>query len=221
MTTFSKYNFPKFYPIANLDNLKDPLLFIEGLILSGVSLLQLRSKELSRDSFVKISAEAIKTRNNLRDKHNKFTLIVINDSPEICKLIGADGVHLGQEDIATKAALNLLGPNSIIGLSTHTNEQVKKANELELTYIGVGPVFKSATKSGHASELGLDGIREAALLTRFPLVAIGGITTTNAKEVYQAGANSVAVIGDLLAEQINGQIDEQKNKLMEYIKLAL
>ena len=140
--------------------------------------------------------------------HQCGALAVINDRADIARLAGADGVHGGQDDLAPAAARSLVGEHAIIGLSTHTLEQVDQAVRLAvgpsraITYVAIGPVFGTATKATGYQAIGLAMVREAARRTRaggLPLVAIGGITLETAPAVIAAGASSVAIIGDLLS----------------------
>jgi len=128
--------------------------------------------------------------------------VIINDRADIARLAGADGVHVGQEDLTPAAVRAILGDTAIVGLSTHSVEQIDLAVLEPVTYIAVGPVFGTATKATGYEQVGLDMVREAARRASargLPLVAIGGITLENAISVLQAGAASVAVISDLLA----------------------
>jgi thiamine-phosphate pyrophosphorylase len=126
----------------------------------------------------------------------------VNDRADLARLAGAGGVHVGQDDLAPEAARAIVGDAACIGLSTHTLSQLDAALERRLDYVAVGPVFATATKASGYEPLGLAGVAAAAARTRprgTPLVAIGGITLDRAAEVVAAGADSVAVIADLLA----------------------
>ncbi len=139
--------------------------------------------------------------------HGCGALAVINDRADIARLAGADGVHGGQDDLAPAAARSLVGEHAIIGLSTHTLEQVDQAVRLAvgpfraITYVAIGPAFGTATKATGYEAIGLATVREASRRAGawgLPLVAIGGITLERAASVIEAGAASVAVISDLL-----------------------
>lgn len=121
----------------------------------------------------------------------------MNDRADIARLAAADGVHLGQDDLAPAAARVILGPSATIGLSTHTVSQLDAAATEPVDYIAIGPVFGTATKDTGYDAVGLEMVRRAATYGR-PVVAIGGITLDTAASVIAAGARSVAVIGDLL-----------------------
>ncbi len=108
-----------------------------------------------------------------------------------------DGVHVGQEDISPTLARSIVGPNRMVGVSTHNRAQLEIADKQPVDYIAIGPVFATASKENPDPEVGLDGVREARAVTDKPLVAIGGITLENAADVLAAGADSVAVISAL------------------------
>ena len=126
--------------------------------------------------------------------------LIINDRVDIALAAGASGVHLGQEDLSPEAARGLLGPQAIIGYSTHNVDQAISATKLPIDYVAIGPIFGTTTKSDTAPVLGLEGLRAVReAIGEFPLVAIGGITLSNARAVIDAGADSVAVISALLS----------------------
>lgn len=126
--------------------------------------------------------------------------VIVNDRADIARGCGAAGVHLGQDDLPVEDARAMLGARGVIGLSTHTAEQLRAAVARDLTYVAVGPVHATATKATGRAPVGLSFVREAAERAgATPVVAIGGITLERAPEVLRAGAASVAVIGDLLA----------------------
>ena len=125
--------------------------------------------------------------------------VIVNDRTDIARASGAAGVHLGQDDLPVEAAREILGPDGLIGLSTHTVEQLGEAQARPLTYVAVGPVHATRTKATGYGPVGLALVRAAARSAAVPVVAIGGITLECAPEVLAAGASAVAVIGDLLA----------------------
>jgi thiamine-phosphate pyrophosphorylase len=128
--------------------------------------------------------------------------VIVNDRGDIARLAGADGVHVGQEDLSPAAVRRIVGAEAIVGLSTHTAAQIDRAVTEPVSYVAVGPVFGTATKTTGYDRIGLEMVAEAARRTAvrgLPLVAIGGITLENAASVLAAGAASVAVISDLLA----------------------
>jgi thiamine-phosphate pyrophosphorylase len=126
----------------------------------------------------------------------------------------ADGVHLGQDDLPSEQARRILGENAIIGLSTHTREQAKAALFLPIDYIAFGPIFQTSTKTDPDEVVGLEGLsRIKSLIGDFPLVAIGGITASNVQQVLEAGADSAAIISDLISD--TGQITEKMRTLLD------
>ncbi len=124
--------------------------------------------------------------------------LLINDRCDLALAVKADGVHLGQEDLPLADARQLLGPEKIIGLSTHNPEQVREAVALQPDYIGFGPIFSTATKADHDPVVGVEGLRAARAITSLPIFAIGGIAPQHVAELMAAGANGVAVISAIL-----------------------
>jgi thiamine-phosphate pyrophosphorylase len=125
--------------------------------------------------------------------------LILNDRPDLAALANADGVHVGQEDLSPADARIVLGAGRLIGISTHSDQQVEAAERTCADYVAIGPVFATGTKIDHEPVIGLEGVRRARQLTSKPLVAIGGITRDNARSVLEAGADSVAVISGLLS----------------------
>lgn len=176
---------------------------VERLIAGGVRFVQLRDKAMSPREFYAQAREALQIARAADVK------IIINDRLDIALAVGADGVHLGQDDLDVSAARELAneiaGEDFIIGYSTHTVEQATAACRLPVSYIAIGPVFDTSTKANPDATVGIEGVRRVReaidkLKCDVPLVAIGGITLETAREVIDAGADSVAVIGDLLRE---------------------
>ena len=167
--------------------------FIDG----GARFLQLRAKVLPAAAFLATATALVQL------AHARGASVIVNDRADIARLSGADGVHIGQDDLPPAAVRSLVGDDATVGLSTHTVEQLARALNEPVSYVAIGPVFGTRTKVTGHERVGLDMVREAALRARargLPLVAIGGITLANASSVIQAGAHSVAVISDLLAE---------------------
>lgn len=126
--------------------------------------------------------------------------VVVNDRADVARLCGAAGVHLGQTDLPVEAARRVVGESALVGLSTHTDEQLRDALRRPVSYVAVGPVWATRTKDTGHRPLGLPRVRRAAgLAAGTPVVAIGGVTLERAPRALAAGAASVAVIGDLLA----------------------
>ena len=124
----------------------------------------------------------------------------MNDRADLCLVAEFDGVHVGQDDLSAESVRAIIGADRWLGLSTHNPEQLQEADRTSADYLAIGPVFSTSSKEKPDPVIGLEGVRRARLLTRKPLVAIGGITRANAAEVIEAGADSVAVISDLLRD---------------------
>jgi thiamine-phosphate pyrophosphorylase len=165
--------------------------FARDLAEGGVTLLQYRNKDGNTRAMMSHARE-IK-----RVLQGKVRLIM-NDRADICVAMGFDGVHLGQDDLPADGARLVVGER-IVGISTHNPQQVNEADAGPADYIAIGPVFPTTGKKNPDALVGLEGVRVARAATKKPLVAIGGITRHNAKAVIEAGADSVAVISDLLS----------------------
>lgn len=200
---------PKVYPITDTEiSGKTHKEQVMCLIKGGASLIQIREKSASSGRFYAEALEALKIARSNNVK------IIINDRCDIAYLIGADGVHLGQDDISPIEARKFLGPNAIIGYSTHNRDQALEALKMPIDYISVGPIFATDTKEAPDPIVGLDGLRAIRKLIReLPIVAIGGINLQNAKSVFNAGADSIAIIGALLSSEDIAQRMEAFNKI--------
>jgi thiamine-phosphate pyrophosphorylase len=126
--------------------------------------------------------------------------LIMNDRADLCLAADFDGLHLGQDDLSPEAARRIIGPDRWLGLSTHNPEQLAEADRTSADYLAIGPIFATSSKANPDPVVGLEGVRRARTLTRKPLVAIGGITRANARSAIDAGADSVAVISDLLRD---------------------
>jgi thiamine-phosphate pyrophosphorylase len=188
--------FPQIYPLTDitLSGLSHAEQ-VERLCEGGATLIQLREKNLPTLEFYRQAGVAL-TVARQRGAH-----IIVNDRVDIALALGADGVHLGQDDLPPDAARWLLGESAIIGLSTHNAHQAQEAAKLPVNYLAIGPIFSTVTKIDSTPEVGLDGLRAVRqLVGALPLVAIGGITEFNAREVIEAGADAVAVVSALVAD---------------------
>jgi thiamine-phosphate pyrophosphorylase len=162
----------------------------------GATLLQLRAKKAPSGWLLDAASTIVAL------AHQANARVIINDRSDIARLSGADGVHLGQADLPPAAVRRLVGAEAMVGVSTHTPEQINLAVGEPVTYVAIGPVFSTNTKATGYDALGLAPVRRAAGQARergLPLVAIGGITLETAAEVIGAGATTVAVINDLVA----------------------
>jgi len=126
--------------------------------------------------------------------------LIMNDRADLCLIAEFDGVHVGQDDLLPESVRGIIGAGRWLGVSTHNPEQLAEADKTSADYLAIGPVFSTLSKDWPDPVVGLEGVRRARQLTRKPLVAIGGITRANAASVIEAGADSVAVISDLLRE---------------------
>jgi thiamine-phosphate pyrophosphorylase len=183
---------PKLYAItdrqwSNCTHEEIVRMFLEG----GASLIQLRDKEASGRELLEQAMACLKL------TRKAGATLIINDRVDVALTAGADGVHLGQDDLAVDEAREILGEDKIIGVSTHSIAQFRAALETSADYIALGPVFSTLTKENPAPVVGLELIREARKLTDRPLVAIGGINLGRAPEVIASGADCVAVISAL------------------------
>ena len=169
-----------------------PLDLARAFLDGGARVLQLRAKELPSGAFLDL-AEAIVA---LADEYEAG--VIVNDRVDVARLSGADGVHVGQEDLPPAVAREQLGAAAIVGFSTHSVAQVEAALLEPLSYLAVGPVFGTSTKDTGYSAVGLELVSVAAGLATMPIVAIGGVTLANAASAIGAGASAVAVISDLL-----------------------
>jgi thiamine-phosphate pyrophosphorylase len=161
----------------------------------GARLLQLRAKHLASGAFLTLCDSLVQA------AAPYHASIIVNDRADLAALAGAAGVHVGQDDLAPAHARRLVGPRGIVGFSTHTGPQIEAAISEPISYLAVGPVFGTRTKDTGYTAVGLELVTTAARLSSgIPVVAIGGITLDTAESVLQAGATSVAVIGDLLAD---------------------
>ena len=159
----------------------------------GVACVQLREKNVSTRFFIN---EAARIKSRLAPF---YVPLIINDRVDVALAAGADGVHVGQDDMPYAVARQLMGPKAIIGLSVETWEDVEKAQVLDVDYLGVSPVFETPTKTDTKGSWGLQGLSRIRAWSRHPLVGIGGLNRSNAAEVILAGADSVAVVSAICA----------------------
>jgi thiamine-phosphate pyrophosphorylase len=166
----------------------------EELKAAGVSLLQYRNKVGGPNAILRDSAVIWEVFAGTDCR------LILNDRADLVVLAGFGGVHVGQGDLSPEDARRVVGAGRWVGVSTHSDEQVRIADATSADYMAVGPVFATGTKVDAEPVIGLEGVRRARALTKKPLVAIGGITRANARSVIDAGADSVAVISGLLVE---------------------
>ena len=201
--------FPALYAILDPEVAPLPLVALAGTLLdAGVQLMQLRDK---RGSAAQLYSQAKQLQALSSARGGRF---LVNDRPDIAAMTGCGGVHVGQQDLPPEEARRICGPTLWVGVSTHNLEQLREADLTSVDYIAVGPIFPTATKENPDPVVGLGFLRAARELTRKPLVAIGGIAIESAAEVFRAGADSVAVIRDLLAAPDPGE------RAREYLAVA-
>jgi thiamine-phosphate pyrophosphorylase len=163
-----------------------------ALLAAGIVFIQLRDKHAS-------SGELCESAQRVAECVRKGGgIFIVNDRPDIARAVDANGVHVGQDDLPVESARALVGPDKLVGCSTHVLEQVREAERSTADYVAFGPIFGTASKENPDPVVGLAGLREARKATRKPLVAIGGINPENARAVIEAGADSVAVISALV-----------------------
>ena len=164
----------------------------QELATAGVRLLQYRNKRASARELFETSKKLLLLLSPLG------VSLVVNDRPDVAAVAGANGVHVGQEDLGVEEVRRVGGGEKLVGVSTHNLEQFERAAASSVDYIAVGPIFTTGTKSNLDPVVGTQFIREVRPLTDKPIVAIGGITLQRAPEIIESGADSVAVISDIL-----------------------
>jgi thiamine-phosphate pyrophosphorylase len=204
---------PRLYPILDIDLCRErrlePLAVLAAFLAGGARFLQLRDKSPSTAARLAL-ADAV-----VEQAHAAGARVIVNDRADVARLTAADGVHVGQDDLTVDDARRLLGADAIVGLSTHDESQIEAAARTSASYVAVGPIYGTATKDTGYQPRGLDLVRRAAAILRpgagqagKPVVAIGGITLARVPEVLAAGADSVAIISDLLAGDPEERIRE-------------
>ena len=190
---------PRLYAIVDVSCFAMPLRttaaivdYARDLVSGGATLIQYRNK-------VGTTREMLDHAREIRRALPDNVTLIMNDRADICIAAELQGVHVGQDDLSPEGARVVIGPDRILGVSTHALEPLQQADAGPADYIAYGPVFATSSKRNPDPVVGLDGIQAARAVTRKPLVAIGGITRANARSVIDAGADSVAVIADLLS----------------------
>ena len=166
---------------------------VEAAVRGGATAVQLREKSCDTREFVELGRELKKLLGP------RQVPLIVNDRVDVALAIGADGVHIGQQDMDYESARRLMGPDAIIGLSIETVEQARAGVPLGVDYLGVGPVFATATKMDAAPPLGVAGLAEIRAISRHAIVAIGGMGLENAREAIESGADGVAVVSAICA----------------------
>lgn len=190
----SALTLPRLYAILDRSQFGDAALLMNAageLRSGGVTLLQYRNK-------VGDAREMLEEGRELKRLFGSSMKLIMNDRSDLCLAADFDGVHVGQADLSPEGARRVIGPKLWLGVSTHNPEQLREADLTSADYLAIGPVFATSSKMNPDPIVGLEGVRRARKLTGKPLVAIGGITRANARSVIDAGADSVAVISDLV-----------------------
>jgi thiamine-phosphate pyrophosphorylase len=184
---------PRLYVIVDAALIHEPATKIAGQLLdAGVRLLQYRAKNAPSREILDVATQMAEL------AHKKGAAFFVNDRPDLAYLAGADGAHVGQDDLDVEQARTVVGPERRVGVSTHNRKQFKRALASSADYIAIGPIFSTTSKANPDPVVGTELVRELRSLTTKPIVAIGGIRLECAAEVIQAGADSVAVISDIL-----------------------
>ncbi len=183
------------YPILDAEGIggSDPGPFLAAFADAGVRVAQLRAKDLPAREYLAWAQAGV------RAAEDAPILVLVNDRADVALLAGADGVHLGQDDLSPRRARKLLGPDAVIGLSTHSPAQAASGAEEPVDYLAIGPVFGTSTKADAEPVVGVEGVRSARRETSGPLVAIGGLDGDRGSAALAAGADAVAVISAVAA----------------------
>ena len=206
---------PRLYVILDAGLVHRPILeFAEQLIDAGVRVLQYRDKNGSAGAMLRTSQSLA------RVAREAGTSFFVNDRPDIAFLANATGVHVGQDDVSVEQARAIIGPERWVGVSTHNREQFARAAATSADYIAIGPVFATTSKANPDPVVGVELISELRAMTEKPVVAIGGIGLDRAEEVLRAGADSVAVISDILLAADPKERTRQFIKKLEAVNLA-
>jgi thiamine-phosphate pyrophosphorylase len=193
---------PRLYAILDVscfDSTGKIAVCAEELVQAGCTLLQYRNKHGSAHVMLE-QARELRRRLRVGAPALDGPRLIMNDRADLALIAEFDGVHVGQDDLSPESVRKIIGPNRWLGVSTHNPEQLAEADKTSADYLAIGPVFATMSKEKPDPVVGLEGVRRARQLTRKPLVAIGGITRANAASVIEAGADSVAVISDLLPD---------------------
>lgn len=209
-----KLRLPRLYAIVDTALSPSPIALATSLFSAGVRLIQLRGKKSNSREMYSFSLGMQEA------ARRSGAIFIVNDRADIAWAAGADGVHLGQDDLPAEFARRMLPEGMMIGVSTHTVEQVARADQSPADYIAFGPIFATNSKEAPDPVVGLSGLTKARRITPKPLVAIGGITADNAPAVIAAGADSVAVIGALLGEPGAVECAKQAQKLLAILSTS-
>jgi thiamine-phosphate pyrophosphorylase len=197
---------PRLYAIVDMNQTTDPVTFAQELFAAGVRLLQLRDKENRPRRTLCVARE-------LGRIAPKDAVLIMNDRADLALAAEFSGIHIGQDDLSVEGARRVCPEPMIVGVSTHTLDQVREADSSFADYVAFGPIFRTGSKENPDPSVGLDGLRGARKLTNKPIVAIGGITLENCRDVIEAGADAVAVISALAKQP------EAQRKAAEFLRV--
>lgn len=186
-------SFPRLYALTDASAPGSHVEQVREYADAGVRIIQVRDKLASSRALYETVVAALEI------TRPRGVRLIVNDRVDVALAAGADGVHVGQDDLPAESAREILGPLAIIGISTHSLAQAAAAAGLPVDYVAIGPVFATSTKANPDPVVGLEGLRAVRAAVTTPLVAIGGITLEKAPDVFAAGADSVAVVSDLRA----------------------
>jgi thiamine-phosphate pyrophosphorylase len=196
----------RFYPILDSDLLAaagvDTLELARVLTAAGARLVQFRHKAAyTRETYEQARAIG----HIIQQAGGRY---IINDRADVALMLGADGVHLGQDDLPPAAVRQIAGDKLFVGFSTHNEEQLRAGDREPVDYLAIGPIFGTSSKANPDPVVGVEELRRLRAMTEKPLVAIGGITRERAPEVLAAGADSVAVLSDIFGDDLNARAAE-------------
>ncbi len=203
--------FPALYAILDIGPSQSPesaIHLASRLALAGVTLMQVRAKNLAPAKYFEASRRTIEVTSRFGVR------VVVNDRPDVAAICGAAGVHVGQEDLPVEAARATCKAPLWVGVSTHNVAQLEAACTTSADYIAVGPIFPTQSKENPDPVVGLELVRRARATTQKPIVAIGGITIDTAADVFAAGADSVAVINDIT------RANDPEKRAAQYLEIA-
>jgi thiamine-phosphate pyrophosphorylase len=203
MAVGERFKTVKLYVLLTGSLCRKPVVEVaRDILTAGVDCIQLREKDLADKELLSLARQVCQC------CHQQGALFLMNDRPDLALLAGADGVHLGQDDLAVCEARQILHPGKIVGKSTHSQTELVEAMAASPDYMAVGAIFSSATKPA-VPAIGLERLRQIAANAACPIVAIGGITPDNAAEVFSAGASAIAVCRAVIASDHPGRAVEQ------------
>jgi thiamine-phosphate pyrophosphorylase len=203
---------PRLYVILDATLLNNsPYGCAQELVAAGVRLLQYRDKTASAGNLLEVARRLVSSLNS------SGASLIVNDRPDVAALAGATGVHVGQDDLDPEQARAVVGAEMWVGVSTHNLEQFRRTAVTSADYMAVGPIFATTSKANPDPVVGLELIRQVRPLTDKPIIAIGGITLERAASVIAAGADSVAVIRDVLCA---AKPAEQARRFLEKLEAA-